>query len=86
MLPEEGQPEPEPEYWSDYDDGDEGGSDPREFWLLFLMPFGLALLPLSVWCGYLLYKRCRSPSECERMEQQYSDEELDTERCVLGGS
>ncbi|XP_030370685.1 uncharacterized protein LOC115621235 [Scaptodrosophila lebanonensis] len=79
---------PETEYWSDYNTSDEGdpSSDPREFWLLFLMPLGLALLPLSVWCGYLLYRRFRTPHECERMHQQYSDEEMDTERCVLGGN
>ncbi|XP_017874214.1 PREDICTED: uncharacterized protein LOC108621427 [Drosophila arizonae] len=78
------------EYWVDYTNSDElvteDTSDPREFLLLFLMPLGLALLPLSVWGGYMLYKRCSKHSECERMEQQYSDEELDTERYVLGGS
>ncbi|XP_068155780.1 fibroblast growth factor receptor 3 [Drosophila tropicalis] len=74
-------------YWSNYDDSEEvvgGTSDPREFYLLFLMPLGLALLPISVWCGYLIYKRCSRHGECQRMDQQYSDEDL--ERCVLGGN
>ncbi|ALC47823.1 CG31431 [Drosophila busckii] len=81
----------EPEYWADYETSDESvsepSSDPSEFLLLFLMPIGLALLPLSVWGGYLLHKRCSNKrSECERIETHYSDEELDTERYVLGGS
>ncbi|BFF91393.1 cell adhesion molecule-related/down-regulated by oncogenes [Drosophila madeirensis] len=82
VLPAE---EQEEEYWNDYDNSDEGvaGSDPREFLLLFLMPLGLALLPLTVWCSYLVYKRCSGHGDCQRMS---SDEELDTERCVLGGN
>ncbi|KAH8381302.1 hypothetical protein KR093_002348, partial [Drosophila rubida] len=83
-------PEDEVDYWADYTATDElvqqDTSDPREFLLLFLMPVGLAMLPLSVWGGYMIYKRCTRRNECERMEQQYSDEELDTERYVLGGS
>ncbi|KAL7729745.1 hypothetical protein ACLKA6_014613 [Drosophila palustris] len=83
-------PQNDVDYWADYTNSDEvvddDPSDPREFLLLFLMPVGLAMLPLSVWGGYMIYKRCTRHSECERMEQQYSDEELDTERYVLGGS
>ncbi|XP_060650624.1 cell adhesion molecule-related/down-regulated by oncogenes [Drosophila nasuta] len=83
-------PEEEVDYWADYGSSDElvqeDASDPRDFLLLFLMPVGLAMLPLSVWGGYMIYKRCTRRNECERMEQQYSDEELDTERYVLGGS
>ncbi|XP_030573460.1 fibroblast growth factor receptor 3 [Drosophila novamexicana] len=83
-------PDENMEYWVDYSNSDEvlteDTSDPREFLLLFLMPLGLALLPLSVWGGYMIYKRCTRHGECERIEQQYSDEELDTERYVLGGS
>ncbi|XP_015038634.2 fibroblast growth factor receptor-like 1 [Drosophila pseudoobscura] len=82
VLPAEEQDE---EYWNEYDNSDEGvpGSDPREFLLLFLMPLGLALLPLTVWCSYLVYKRFSGHGDCQRMD---SDEELDTERCVLGGN
>ncbi|EDV91059.1 GH16312 [Drosophila grimshawi] len=83
-------PDDDLEYWEEYNSSDElvtdDASDPNEFLLLFLMPLGLALLPLSVWGGYLIYKRCSKHTECERIEQQYSDEELDTERYVLGGS
>ncbi|KAH8384127.1 hypothetical protein KR009_012202 [Drosophila setifemur] len=79
--------EEEKEYWSDYDNSDEGvpaSSDPREFLLLFLMPLGLALLPLTVWISYVVYKRCSvGHGDCQRMD---SDEDLDTERCVLGGN
>uniref|UniRef100_A0A1I8PG76 receptor protein-tyrosine kinase n=1 Tax=Stomoxys calcitrans TaxID=35570 RepID=A0A1I8PG76_STOCA len=48
-------------YWSDYSEEnvDVAHSDPQEFWLLFLMPVGLAILPLSVWLCYILHKRCR---------------------------
>ncbi|EDV42556.1 uncharacterized protein Dana_GF18049, isoform E [Drosophila ananassae] len=76
----------EKEYWLDYDDSEDGipASDPREFLLLFLMPLGLALLPLTVWLTYLLYKRCSvGHGDCQRID---SDEDLDTERCVLGGN
>jgi len=76
----------ENEYWSDYGNEDEGvpTSDRREFLLLFLMPLGLALLPLTVWFSYLLYKRCSvGHGDCQRID---SDEDLDTERCVLGGN
>ncbi|KAH8284352.1 hypothetical protein KR018_004571 [Drosophila ironensis] len=83
------QPTPEDldqgDYWSEYDDsGELPGRDPREFLLLFLMPLGLALLPLTVWLSYVIYKRCSAAGhgDCQRMD---SDEDLDTERCVLGG-
>ncbi|KAH8251922.1 hypothetical protein KR038_011285 [Drosophila bunnanda] len=74
------------EYWVDYDNDDESvpASNPMEFLLLFLMPLGLALLPLIVWLSYLLYKHCSAGhghGTCQRMD---SDEDLDTERCVLG--
>lgn len=83
--------EEELDYWSEYSSSDEttadDESDPREFLLLFLMPLGLAMLPLSVWGGYMIYKHCtRSSEHGERFEPQYSDDELDTERYVLGGS
>jgi len=86
VLPVQDDPDQEKEYWSDYDSGDEGvpTSDPREFLLLFLMPLGLALLPLTVWFSYVLYKRCsEGHGDCQRID---SDEDLDTERCVLGGN
>jgi len=86
VLPVQDDPDQEKEYWSDYDSGDEGvpTSDPREFLLLFLMPLGLALLPLTVWFSYVLYKRCsEGQGDCQRID---SDEDLDTERCVLGGN
>ncbi|XP_061387689.1 fibroblast growth factor receptor-like 1 [Musca vetustissima] len=57
-----------PAYWSDYSEetgennDDDATSDPSEFWLLFLMPLGLALLPLTVWLCYLAHKRCRTAS------------------------
>ncbi|KAH8406718.1 hypothetical protein KR222_007764, partial [Zaprionus bogoriensis] len=84
-------PDYETDYWADYSNSEElvndDASDPREFMLLFLMPLGLAMLPLSVWGSYMIYKRCtRHGEHGERIEQQYSDEELDTERYVLGGS
>ncbi|XP_073819606.1 fibroblast growth factor receptor-like 1 [Musca autumnalis] len=52
------------DYWSDYNEEPEdydanSTSDPSEFWLLFLMPVGLAILPLTVWICYLAHKRCR---------------------------
>ncbi|EDW97916.2 fibroblast growth factor receptor 4 [Drosophila yakuba] len=86
VLPDEEYPDQEREYWADYDGTDEGvpTSDRREFLLLFLMPLGLALLPLIVWFSYLLYKRCSvGHGDCQRID---SDEDLDTERCVLGGN
>ncbi|KAH8236556.1 hypothetical protein KR026_005566 [Drosophila bipectinata] len=76
----------EKEYWMDYDDSEDGPPtrDPREFLLLFLMPLGLALLPLTVWVSYVVYKRCSGGhGDCQRID---SDEDLDTERCVLGGN
>ncbi|XP_017058468.1 cell adhesion molecule-related/down-regulated by oncogenes [Drosophila ficusphila] len=86
VLPVQDDSDLEKEYWSDYDGSDEGvpTSDPREFLLLFLMPLGLALLPLTVWFSYVLYKRCSGGhGDCQRMD---SDEDLEAERCVLGGN
>lgn len=53
-----------PAYWSDYSEETDDGatSDPSEFWLLFLMPVGLAILPLTVWLCYIAHKRCRTAS------------------------
>lgn len=84
-------PEEDFEYWAEYSNSEEtvndDESDPREFLLLFLMPLGLAMLPLTVWGSYMIYKYCtRNGEHGERFEHQYSDEELDTERYVLGGS
>lgn len=63
-----------PEYWSDYTDenDDLNHSEPQKFWLLFLMPVGLALLPITVWLCYVAHKRCRRLKD----ETKYSEEKL----------
>ncbi|XP_065364400.1 fibroblast growth factor receptor 2 [Calliphora vicina] len=49
------------DYWSDYSEEDDDlPTDPKKFWLLFLMPVGLALLPISVYLCYIIHKRYRN--------------------------
>ncbi|XP_023300396.2 fibroblast growth factor receptor-like 1 [Lucilia cuprina] len=68
------------EYWSDYSEEDEFlSTDPKRFGLLFLMPVGLALLPLSVYLCYIIHKRYRNPNI---MDQSKYAEEYD-EQCML---
>lgn len=65
------------EYWVEYEEEDDVMStDHNKFWLLFLMPFGLALLPLSVWLCYIVNKRCRQ----NNLEDQLSPDQ----QCMLG--
>lgn len=73
-----------PNYWSDYSEENDGAensasSDPKEFWLLFLMPVGLAVLPLSVWLCYIVHKRCRQPEDLMD-PADYSDGHLSTDQ------
>ncbi|XP_075162012.1 fibroblast growth factor receptor-like 1 [Haematobia irritans] len=69
-------------YWSDYSEEtvDLGHSDPQEFWLLFLMPVGLAILPLSVWLCYVVHKRCHrrdveDPVDFSEEQMQATDQQ-----------
>lgn len=65
------------EYWVEYEEEDDViTTDPKRFWLLFLMPVGLALLPLTVWLCYIIHKRCRQKN---LMDQLPPDQQ-----CMLG--
>ncbi|XP_055905185.1 fibroblast growth factor receptor-like 1 isoform X2 [Eupeodes corollae] len=48
----------ESNYWDDYDTTDEvpqtGGDG---FWMLFLMPLGLAVIPIAIWLCYVVSKK-----------------------------
>lgn len=68
------------DYWSDYIEEDvDMPTDPKRFWLLFLMPVGLALLPLSVWLCYFIHKRFRNNN---LMDQDKYSEEYDQQRML----
>ena len=72
------------DYWSEYDE-ETPGTDPKEFWLLFLMPLGLALLPLMVWLCYLGHKRCHQSEKMDLSseDQQYSEGDFSAHRRML---
>ncbi|KAM7362759.1 fibroblast growth factor receptor isoform 1-T6 [Cochliomyia hominivorax] len=70
------------DYWSDYSVEDNVmPTDPKSFWLLFLMPVGLALLPLSVWLCYFIHKRYTNKKD-NLMDQGKYSEEYDQERML----
>ncbi|XP_036322832.1 fibroblast growth factor receptor 3 isoform X2 [Rhagoletis pomonella] len=71
------------EYWTDYNNNGAAYTDRREFWILFLMPLGLAMFPLVVWLSYLAYKRRLARSEAKKKSPTYSDELSEGDRCVL---
>ncbi|XP_011192918.2 fibroblast growth factor receptor 3 [Zeugodacus cucurbitae] len=71
------------DYIEDYNANGEAYSDPSEFWLLFLMPLGLAIPPLLVWLSYLIYKRYMTQTEMERNSQTYSEDFIEDDNCVL---
>ncbi|XP_055848325.1 fibroblast growth factor receptor-like 1 [Episyrphus balteatus] len=43
-------------YWEDYDASDEG-PQPKSFWMFFLMPLGLAMIPILIWLCYVVNKK-----------------------------
>ncbi|XP_053947325.1 uncharacterized protein LOC128856017 isoform X2 [Anastrepha ludens] len=71
------------EYWSDYDANEEAYTDPREFWMLFLMPLGLAMFPLMVWLSYLAYKRRLAGAGSKRELRGCADEFTERDNCIL---
>lgn len=71
------------EYVEDYSANGEAYTDPSEFWLLFLMPLGLAMPPLIFWLSYLIYKRFTTNTDIERNSQTYSENFIEDDNCVL---
>lgn len=43
-------------YWDEYDASDQR-PQPERFWMFFLMPLGLAMIPISIWLCYVVSKR-----------------------------
>lgn len=43
-------------YWDDYDVNEEKPRQER-FWMFFLMPLGLAMIPISIWLCYVVSKK-----------------------------
>lgn len=70
------------EYVEDYGVDGEAYTDPSEFWLLFLMPVGLAMPPLIVWLSYLIYKRFITRA-VRSNSQTYSENFIEGDNCVL---
>ncbi|XP_050333456.1 fibroblast growth factor receptor-like 1 [Bactrocera neohumeralis] len=70
-------------YVEDYSANGEAYTDPSEFWLLFLMPVGLAMPPLIFWLSYLIYKRYTTHTEIQRNSQTYSEDFIEDDNCVL---
>ncbi|XP_037955729.1 fibroblast growth factor receptor-like 1 [Teleopsis dalmanni] len=71
------------EYWADYDTEDlQQYTDPREFLLLFLMPLGLAVLPIMVWLCFRVLTRCKH-NDNRFKEQQYLSVKTPNKQCVL---
>lgn len=65
-------------YWDDYDE-ELVKKEPYEFWILFLMPLGLAMLPATVWLFYKTYKNCKTSNELKRQSLDFSSDQLPPE-------